>query len=242
MGDEDESEVSPEEIVSLLPKEVENSENPLYVSGQFAAIQIQSDRSLVTSLQSSRNTVAKLDMVHTHAAYTLNALAEQSEKLDKAQTSIDTIQQSVKLADSKVKELDRLRGWLPSFKIPFPKLKFRKPTAPLSTASSKNASTEDLVPHSESLGNIASDVTLSNLEGPPPLHLLDEICPREQANREIDQNLDTISNSLKMLKLASMAMSLEIENQNGKIERLGGAVDVVVDSISTTNGKLKKIA
>ncbi|KAJ3281184.1 hypothetical protein HDU79_011030 [Rhizoclosmatium sp. JEL0117] len=213
---------------------IRDAENTDVINHQLSAIKTQTDRSLLNALKSSRNTIAKLDIANSHAAYTLNALAEQREKLERARDSIQKIDQTVHVADTKVDELHRLKGWLPRIKIKFPKLFKKKKNATAETPSDSFA--DEITPHAEALESMASDVTLISRDEPT---LIGNVCAREAAAREMDSHLDRISSSLAVLKMASMAMGDEIDAQNTCLEGLGQDTDRVRDSITFTNGKLK---
>lgn len=57
---------------------------------------------------------------------------------------------------------------------------------------------------------------------------------------EIDRNLDGISEFTAKLKNMALTMNEEIDNQNTRIERMGGKVEPLTERLAATTHKLNK--
>ncbi|KAJ3130694.1 hypothetical protein HK100_007683 [Physocladia obscura] len=150
--------------------------------------------------------------------------------------------------------------WFPCIKIKFPK--WKKENARFSNNDSKCTAqfSEEILPISdrqEELEKMAFDIQDGCFLPPPPSPsqpLPTVACQKSQnkpppqsgirdlINQEIDGNLDALSASLVMLKMASFAMGQEIETQNQKLGNLANSVEHVSGLVSNVDTRLKKLS
>ncbi|KAJ3382219.1 hypothetical protein HDU84_004422 [Entophlyctis sp. JEL0112] len=100
--------------------------------------------------------------------------------------------------------------------------------------------TEDILPTSSirALEELAFDI--GNIQ-PMLVEPVPAADVRQAMNHEIECNLDSVSVSLKMLKLATMAMGDEIDRQNLQLESVGISADCATRAVSNVDGRLKSI-
>ncbi|KAJ3095515.1 hypothetical protein HDU97_006870 [Phlyctochytrium planicorne] len=227
------------------------------------AINMETARINSESLDSSRSALANLHAASDLAASSLQTLASQSERLDSIENSMNRIEGQVHVADEKAREIKRLQRL---FIFPNLKTLFRKKKAKEET----NEETEESTPEPSSNSNTStnskrllttaskltsqqqlkqqqqqarqtSDSTLSSPLSPTTesLDFLDE--DDLQTELEINQNLNSISKGLSLLKEASMAMGEEIDLQTMRISAMGNVGERASAAVGAASKKLDDV-
>ncbi|KAJ3212505.1 hypothetical protein HDU82_000936 [Entophlyctis luteolus] len=218
------------------------------VAAQTAAIERETERALAASLAATRSVISKIGAANAHAAVTLGVLAEQGgwlrasdrDAIQKVSHTLEKIEDTAKAADAKVKKLKKLSGWLPRVKAPKWMKTKRRVQLDAESEGSSQRYTEDILPTSSirALEELAFDIR--NIQ-PMLVEPVPAADVRQAMNQEIECNLDSVSVSLKMLKLATMAMGDEIDRQNLQLESVGISADCATRAVSNVDGRLKSI-
>ncbi|KAI8621762.1 hypothetical protein BC830DRAFT_1092833 [Chytriomyces sp. MP71] len=222
-----------------MQRDSENESVSEYLRG---AIQSEASRTLGSSLKSSQNAITLLEDMHQSTAYSLMALTQQSEKITLIEDTIHKIEDKANQADIKVRELQGVKGWFPRIKIPLPKFKKRRPLSASTSKTPSRDSDEALMDEQLQYSATKLKAIADTVADAPMFQTVPDSEEPDGIRRQIDENLDSISSSLRMLKLASQAMGAEIDEQTDRIAGIGNATARVNGAVALVNGRLRGIA
>ncbi|KAJ3399717.1 hypothetical protein CcCBS67573_g07783 [Chytriomyces confervae] len=239
-----------------------DAENACEIAVQEAAIELESIRTLRWSLQSTERAISKLEDIHTNAAESLFTLAQQSEKIQIISDSIERIKESSTVAEVKVRQLQGLKGWMPRFHLKIPTRLLRKkrskcppelpcPDGPLqdiphipTECDMLHISNTKLMALSGALKSTgsfqASTTTTQQQQLRAQETFTTAVSDVDVIAQQVDGNLDRISSSLQMLRVASLAMGQEIDAQTERLSGLSIAVESADGKVARVHGKLSQ--
>ncbi|KAI8845676.1 hypothetical protein BJ741DRAFT_2349 [Chytriomyces cf. hyalinus JEL632] len=242
-----------------------DAENASEIAVQEAAIELESIRTLRWSLKSTERAISKLEDIHTNAAESLFTLAQQSEKIQIISDSIERIKESSTVAEVKVRQLQGLKGWMPRFHLKIPTRLLRKkrskcppelpcPDGPLqdiphipTECDMLHISNTKLMALSGALKSTGSFQVSSTATQQQQQQLRAQemftntaVSDVDVIAQQVDGNLDRISSSLQMLRVASLAMGQEIDAQTERLSGLSIAVESADGKVARVHGKLSQ--
>ncbi|KAJ3229714.1 hypothetical protein HDU78_008889 [Chytriomyces hyalinus] len=240
-----------------------DAENACEIAVQEAAIELESVRTLRWSLQSTERAISKLENIHTNAAESLFTLAQQSEKIQIISDSIERIKESSTVAEVKVRQLQGLKGWMPRFHLKIPTRLLRKkrskcppelpcPDGPLqdiphipTECDMLHISNTKLMALSGALKSTGSFQASTTTTQQQQLRTQETfttttVSEVDVISQQVDGNLDRISSSLQMLRVASLAMGQEIDAQTERLSGLSIAVESADGKVARVHGKLSQ--
>ncbi|KAF9999292.1 Protein transport protein S9 plasma membrane t-SNARE [Entomortierella chlamydospora] len=212
------------------------------------------------SLQSTRNAIRALQEADESAGRTLQQLGEQSEQLGRIERSLDSAQIHADNAQEKAGELKTVNRSMFAIHIKNPFNSTKRKERELEEAKRKAAeemAQREAIRHEEyaskqrvnaamGQGPYGRGPTDSNgYRGGPgeqSMYSFENTAEDDEAERELDQNLDALGGLLGRLNQSALAMNTEVNRQNERMTGITQKTDNVHGSVSHNTQLLQKIA
>nr|CDS33581.1 synaptosomal associated protein 29 [Hymenolepis microstoma] len=203
------------------------STNPFDTNNGYS----ESDMTFATpqsrTLASQQRALASIGLSERVGISTLEELAEQGEKLDRAEQRLHEIGE---LQKDGQKQIGALQNWWKSWFTKKPDSAVEPLNKVLPTPT-KNQDT-----HASSfLSQNANSVSTSIQQKPPQASTLNQ--PRSQ----FDANMDMMSSGMARLKSMATVMNAELKAQNKQLDRMDPQLARVSDTMTTQNRQMNKL-
>ncbi|KAF9358026.1 Protein transport protein S9 plasma membrane t-SNARE [Mortierella sp. AD094] len=216
------------------------------------------------SVQSTRNALRALQEADESAGRTMQQLGEQSEQLGRIERSLDSSQIHADNAQQKAGELKTVNRSMFAIHIKNPFNSTKKKERELEEAKRKAAeemAQREAIRHEEydsrqrinaAMGQgpygrapSGSNGYGNNGRGGPgeqSMYSFENTAEDDDAEREIDQNLDMMGGFMDRLKQSALTMNTEVNRQNERMTGITQKTDNVHGSVSHNTQLLQKIA
>ncbi|KAI9096609.1 hypothetical protein DFS34DRAFT_581218 [Phlyctochytrium arcticum] len=196
------------------------------------------------SLASTRRAVERLNEADMVATRNLEMLAQQSEQLHKAESTLDNAQSNVKVSSAKADHLKSLNKlfFLPSFGGK--KSKKREEAAKKEAAEREQRVEERKRQETERAERVHQ---MQNVQGgrytssAGNMYSTPDGLERDATEEEIDGNLDTLSAGLSKLRMMGQLMNTELDSQTQQVGRLTDRSEITNANLRTTQRKVDRI-
>ncbi|KAF9436352.1 Protein transport protein S9 plasma membrane t-SNARE [Entomortierella beljakovae] len=217
------------------------------------------------SVQSTRNALRALQEADESGVRTMNQLAEQSEQLGRIERSLDSAQIHADNAQEKAGELKTVNRSMFAIHIKNPFNSTKKKERELEEAKRKAA--EELAqresirreeydskqrvnaatgqgPYGRGPGSNPNNYSNNGRGGTGErnMYSFENTAEDDEAEREIDNNLDMMSNYLDRLKASASTMNTEVNRQNQRMTGVTEKTDNLSGSVTHNTNLLQKIA
>ncbi|KAM3184396.1 hypothetical protein ACTXT7_008448 [Hymenolepis weldensis] len=158
---------------------------------------------------------------------TLEELAEQREKLDRAEQRLHEI---AELQKDSQKQIGALQSWWKSW---FTK-KSTTPVGPVNKEPPpqiRNQSTHAASFLSKNVNSVSSTVQQSSFQ----------LSSQKQLSSQFDTNMDMMSSGMARLKSMATVMNAELKAQNQQLDRMDPQLSKVSDTMTTQNRQMNKL-
>uniref|UniRef100_A0A5K3F5G2 t-SNARE coiled-coil homology domain-containing protein n=1 Tax=Mesocestoides corti TaxID=53468 RepID=A0A5K3F5G2_MESCO len=181
------------------------------------------------ALASQQRALASMSQSEQVGISTLEELAEQGEKLDRAE---DRLRQISELQKDSQRQINSLGSWFKGF---FSKKPPQPTTTSSAPASSSDRNRATSVP--TFAASIPADTGERYLTSPSQAQNSDSGSARAQ----FDQNLDLMSARMGRLKSMATTMNAELKAQNEQLDRMDPLLLRVIDTATTQNRQMNKL-
>lgn len=204
------------------------------VDGDEIRRQMQMSRE--RTLDSTNRCLALIEESHDLAVATGEELQLQGEKLNRVERNLDKIENEMTIANRHVASVNSIWGAIGNY---FKKAPKPKESAPQSGPSSGIADlqAESSLYYRGRQGKPSSYGTVTGIEQ----FERSSFSSRDPHEREIDANLDLMSQGLGRLKEDAVILGGEIERQNVQLDRLGYKTDKAHEKVDKSEKKIRQI-
>lgn len=210
---------------------------------EYRQIKADITKTRFASLESTRKSVQVIKETEDIARNSMHKLREQTEQLSKMERDLVQTDENMATAYNSSKELKKYSGLIPiSIKNIFGGKKKKQGDAEYTKALKKLDKQEVQVEKDRLKGEEKMLKTVAELERPKSAGgVMEHSSEDDKIEREIDENLEEVVDSVRKLKIMSMTMLNELDYQDKQIGRLTAAGDHVEHLLIRTTKKLENL-